>query len=112
MCSLLKEEFLSVFEDTNLTPAIKTAKPVTYQNIIDDTRNFIVTVEGKEICRSNDFVYTFMVMFAAYYTFNLSYDKKLDGTLTFFQKFILNIGDSVRPKAKVLALMGKLKGNS
>ena len=53
-----------------------------------------------------------MVMFACYYTFNLSYDSKLDGSLTFLQKYLLNIGDSVRPKPKVLALIGKLKNCS
>ena len=93
---------MAVFNENNATPVIVTSQSLAYLEIIDITQNFNFAVEGREICKSNDFIYSYMVMFACYYTFHLSYDSKLDGSLTFLQTFFLKIGDSVRPKPKLL----------
>ena len=51
----LKEDLIAVFNENNATSVIITSKPLAYLDIIDTTRNFNVVVEGREICKSDNF---------------------------------------------------------
>lgn len=106
---LLKESPTGFMDANSLTPVIVPSSPINeLKDFLDAAVTFTVMVEGNEICSSNDFVFSFMVMFAAYYTFNLEYSPKAYGTLSFIQKYILKIGDQSKTKPKVLALMAKM----
>ena len=104
---ILKEDASVLFDVTTSTPAIEFAGD--WKNVLDNQAEFEVKVEGTSISKSVDFVYSYMVMFAAYYVFNLAYPQRLHSTMAFMQKFLLNIGDKIKVKPKVLSLMAKLK---
>lgn len=99
----------ALFDSNCSAPVIIPSRPISVKDILCDDVTFDVTAEGRSICKSSDFIHSFIVMFASYYVFNLVYNKKLDGTLSFIQKCILNIGDRSKTKPKVLALIAKMK---
>ena len=72
------------------------------------SERFVVMVESNVLFETKDICEAFLVMFASYYVFNLSYPLELDATLTFFQRSIFKVGDSAKLKQKVLTLIASL----
>jgi len=77
--------------------------------VLDDSSVFDVVVESEIIAHCDNFLDAFIVLLACYYVFNLAYPKKLEGTLTFVQKFLLKIGDSTKTLPRVAGLITRLK---
>ena len=105
---MLKEDLSTLLKENN-TPALVLSEEMTLEEMLKTTVVINVKVEKCQICTKNDFIHAYMVVFASYYTFNLAYNPKLCATLTFVQKFLLDIGDKVKPITKVLSLISNLK---
>ena len=71
-----------------------------------------VLAEGITVC---DNITTFMdalcCLMATFYVFNMTYTPGLNRTLSFFQRILLNLQDTVKVPAKVLAVVQKLNNN-
>ena len=61
--------------------------------LLDADAVFDVMVENEIIAHENGFINVLAIMVASYYDFNIEYRNKLNGTLTFIQKFFLKIKD-------------------
>lgn len=49
--------------------------------------------EKELVCTTDDFLQAVCVLMVAHYVFNMTYHPKLNNTLTFLQKVIMNIKD-------------------
>jgi len=77
--------------------------------LLSDDATFDIKVEQEIVAHCHNFFEAFSTMLACYYVFNVAYPKNLEGTLTFFQKFILNIGDDQKTLPRVAGLISRLK---
>ena len=103
--------FLLLKEDPSLLWKVGRRSPVITCTNTDAPwleRGFEVEVEGCKVAETDDFVCAFLVMFACFYIFNLSYEVKLNSGFIFFQKHIFGIKDATKPLTKVLSLISKL----
>jgi len=90
-----------LLDSESVTPVIVPSQKINnFGDLVEEAMTFRVHVEGSVICETPDFIFAFMVLFASFYAFNLSYPPKLNGTLTFIQKFVLDIGDGLIGKIK------------
>ena len=56
---------------------------------------FSLLVEGVQVCTCGNLVTAFVLMFATYYIYNLSYPGAINSTMTFVQKSFRKLEDSV-----------------
>ena len=57
---------------------------------------FSLLVEGVQVCTCGNLMTAFVLMFATYYIYNLSYPDAMQSTMNFFQTAFLKIEDSVK----------------
>ena len=72
-------------------------------------KEFVVSVEGNTIAKTQCFLKAFEIFFSAFYIFNLEYPKALKATLTFIQKEIIQLNDGAPEIGRVINLITKLK---
>ena len=58
---------------------------------------------------TKDFVKSMALLISSFYVFNIEYPSKIENTLTFIQKFFLDINDKPKTSDKVLKFMSVLK---
>ena len=96
---LLREHQYSYLEfgDNLIEPRIKCSKIASVEDslvyLLDADAVFDVMVENEIIAHQNGFINVLAIIVASYYDFNIEYRTKLNGTLTFIQKFFLKIKD-------------------
>ena len=106
---LLREHQYSYLEfgDSFIEPRIKCSKISSVEDslvyLLDADAVFDVMVENEIIAHEIDFINVLAIMVASYYDFNIEY--KLNGTLTFIQKFFLkikdeNVAEGIKSKVK------------
>ena len=72
---------------------------------------FKIKVEQFKTGTTKDFVKSMALLISSFYVFNVEYPSKIENTLTFIQKFFLNINDKSKTSDKVLRFMPVLKRN-
>ena len=77
--------------------------------LFEENTEYELKVETFTLARGQNFIEMFSLMLASFYIFNVQYPKKLEGSLLFFQKFLLGIGDETKTPQKVLQLISKVK---
>ena len=80
-----------------------------YSTLFDENSEYQLKIETFTLAHGKDFVETFGLMLASFYVFNVRYPRKLEGSLLFFQKFMLGIGDETKTPQKVLQFISKVK---
>ena len=70
---------------------------------------FEIKVEQFTTGTTKDFVKSMALLISSFYVFNVEYPSKIENTLTFIQKFFLNINDKSKTSDKVLKFMSVLK---
>ena len=81
-----------------------------FSSILNESTKFEVILEGEVIGRSDDFFNSFSLYMASFYVFNIAYPKDFQNTLTFVQKYFLEIlDDGLKAPPKVLTLITKVK---
>ena len=110
---LLRESTFSLFDATKTYPRLvgtsASFSPQDLSTALLESASFDIVVEEQIVAQSNSFLEAFAVMLATYYVFNLAYPKELECTLSFIQKYILDIGDTTKTAARVSGLINKLK---
>ena len=61
----------------------------------EDDVQFSLLVEGVQVCTCGNLVTAFVLMFATYYIYNLSYPGAINSTMTFVQTSFRKLEDSV-----------------
>ena len=77
--------------------------------LFEENTEYELKVETFTLARGQNFIEMFSLMLASFYIFNVQYPKKLEGSLLFFQKFLLGISDETKTPQKVLQLISKVK---
>ena len=57
---------------------------------------FSLLVEGVQVCTCGNLMTAFVLMFATYYIYNMSYPDAMQSTMKFFQTAFLKTEDSVK----------------
>ena len=110
MTFLLREHPYSYlkFGESFIEPRIKCSKIASVEDslvyLLDADAVFDVMMDNEIIAHENDFNNAFVIMVTSYYVFNIEYRNKLNGSLTFIQKFFLKIKDEAKTLQKVLNL--------
>ena len=68
-------------------------------------KKYEVIAEQELVCSSEDFIRALCVLMVAHYVFNMTYHPKLNSTLTFLQKVIMNIKDGNPNPKKLINLL-------
>ena len=80
------------------------------QFLLNEETKFKVIVEGEVIGSAEDFFNAFTLYMASFYVFNIAYPKDFEKSLTFIQKFFLEIlDDGMKAPPRVLTLISKVK---
>ncbi|XP_066914364.1 uncharacterized protein [Clytia hemisphaerica] len=74
-----------------------------------DGDSFDVKVEEEILATTNNFFDAVCLMLASYYVFNIVYPNSLINTLTFIQKYILDIGDETKTLGRVSTFISRIK---
>ena len=70
--------------------------------------NYVVVVDGTEICDCAIFIEAIKVWFSTFFTFDLTFPKEIFSVLNFLQKFVLKMEDNSKTVKKVLNFQSKL----
>eukprot|EP00111_Clytia_hemisphaerica_P004357 TCONS_00012456-protein len=93
---LLRESTFAIFDPTKTYPRLvgtsASFNETDLSTALLESASFDVKIEGQVVAQANNFMEAFAVMIATYYVFNLAYPKELECTLSFIQKYILDIG--------------------
>ena len=81
----------------------------SFDSIVEMNKLYSILMENVVVAETSDFVQAFALLLGAFYVFNVEYPNKLEATLLFFQKFILDLSDRTKLPSKVLTLMSNLK---
>ena len=80
------------------------------QFLLNKETKFKVIVEGEVIGSPEDLFTAFTLYMASFYVFNVAYPKDFENSLTFIQKFFLEILDNrLKAQPRVLTLISKVK---
>ena len=69
---------------------------------------FEIKVEQFTTGTTKDFMKSMALLISSFYVFNVEYPSKIENTLSFIQKFFLNINDKSETSDKVLRFMSIL----
>ena len=84
-------------------------KEVGFHEIANKLILFEIKVEQFTTGATKDFVKSVALLISSFYVFNVEYPSKIENTLTFIQKFFLNINGKSKTSDKVLKFMSVLK---
>ena len=73
---------------------------------------YTITADGEVIGETKDFIDAVKVLICTYYNFNVAYPTKACASLTFIQKMVMNLQDSVPPIKKLQTFVGAMHTNS
>ena len=80
------------------------------QFLLNKETKFKVIVEGEVIGSPEDLFTAFTLYMTSFYVFNVAYPKDFENSLTFIQKFFLEILDNrLKAQPRVLTLISKVK---
>ena len=65
-------------------------------------------VESETVAHTDDFFVAFVLLFSSFYNLNLEYPNSVSATFSYFQKYIVGLGDSGQVPAKTLTFAGKM----
>ena len=80
-----------------------------YSTIFDEISEYELKIETFTLAHGKDFVEMFGLILASCYVFNVHYPKKLERSLLFFRKFMLDIGNKTKAPQKDLQFISKVK---
>ncbi len=69
------------------------------------SKNFAIYADGIKIMSVKSVKNAFMILIACFFVFNIAYPKKMIRTLTFLQKVMLNLQDSIKTPNPVVTLI-------
>ena len=81
----------------------------SFDSIAQMDNLYSILVENVVVAETSGFVQAFALLLGAFYVFNVEYPNKLEATLLFFQKFILDLSARTKLPSKVLRLMSNHK---
>nr|XP_054748301.1 uncharacterized protein LOC129253889 [Lytechinus pictus] len=68
-------------------------------------KEFAIVAEGEVVAQTSDVLKAVCIVMAVHYVFNMSYHPKLNASLTFIQKVIMNMKDSSPNPKKVIKVL-------
>ena len=114
----LKENPIDYFEVPDPTVSGNTNQPrikcdiekeAYFHEIANKSILFEIKVEQFTAGTTKHFVKLMALLISSFYVFNIEYPSKIENTLTFIQKFFLDINDKSKTSDKVLKFMSVLK---
>ncbi|PIK41884.1 hypothetical protein BSL78_21258 [Apostichopus japonicus] len=108
----LKEDrnFLFINSDDDVSSDVEINTPViTYTGDPLDPSNITIIAENEKYSTAASFPRAVLILLATYYVFNIQYNGKVKGTLTFLQKVLLQCKDKGKLPQKIISLIAKLQ---
>ncbi|XP_071833259.1 sterile alpha motif domain-containing protein 3-like isoform X1 [Apostichopus japonicus] len=108
----LKEDrnFLFINSDDDVSSDVEINTPViTYTGDPLDPSNITIIAENEKCSTAASFPEAVLILLATYYVFNIQYNGKVKGTLTFLQNVLLQCKDKGKLPQKIISLIAKLQ---
>lgn len=104
---------LHMKESLDLLMVENTAEPkstpvIQFMSKLSEDQIFVIMAEGVEVCATKSLPRAFFLLLISYFVFNIKFPSKIEGSLTFLQKVLINHQDSIKQHPKVLTLLSKL----